>query len=107
MEESDDAVATYKILKMNRKINHINYVKSLAKCSRVIKEFIKNGKKSSISKDLSDLMNNKYRNNQEKTIINFAFSQKKILYYHIKMFNNRLIKEIQSEIFNSIKNYYV
>jgi len=107
MDDGDDANIAYRMLKTNRRISTVNYIRSLAKCSRVMKEFIKNSKKTSISKDLNDLINKKARNKQEESIIKFSLSQKKILFNHIKLFNVRLVKEFETEIFSNLKNKYI
>ncbi len=107
MEETVEASYAYKVLKSNRKISDLNYIRSLAKCSRVIKEFVKNGKKTSIVQDLKDLQNKNFKDSKDKNIIGFALSQKKILYNHIKLFNNRILKEFNSEIFLGLKKKYV
>ena len=107
LEDKDEASVVYKILKSNRKISESNYLKSLAKCSWSIKDFMKSLKKSSIGQDIKDLMNRNYRDTKEKNIISFALSQKKILFNHIKLFNNRLIKEFQNDIFVNLKSKFV
>ena len=107
LEEKDQAPQVYKILKTNRKISDVNYVKSLAKCSRVIKEFIKNGKKTSIVQDIRDLESKTLKDVRDRNIVGFALSQKKLLYNHIKLFNNRIMKEFNIDIFQSLKKKYV
>lgn len=107
MEDKDDAVTVYKILKSNRKISEDNYIKSLAKCSWSIKDFMRSKKKTSIGQDIKDLMNKNFKDKKEHNIINFGLSQKKILFNHIKLFNNRLIREFQNDIFNNLRKKYV
>lgn len=56
---------------------------------------------------MNDLFRGKYKNNREKSILEFSLSQKKILYNHVKLFNNRIIKEFQTDIFDNLKKNYV
>ena len=110
IDQLDDAIEAplaFKILKSNRKINDVNYIRALAKCKRVIKEFIKNQKKSSVIQDIKELLKNDFKNLQEKYITGFALSQKKILYNHIKLFNNRIMKEFNNDLFVGLKAKYV
>ncbi len=107
MDDKDDPVYVYKILKTNRKISDVNYVKSLAKCARIIKEFLKNAKKTSIVQDIKDLLKKQYTDMKDRNVLGFSLSQKKILYNHIKLFNNRILKEFNNEIFVNLKKKYV
>lgn len=107
MDDNVEAAQAFKILKSNRKISDNNYIKALAKCNRVIKEFLKNQKKTSVIQDIKDLIKNNFNDKSEKFITGFALSQKKILYNHIKLFNNRIMKEFNSDIFINMKSKYV
>jgi hypothetical protein len=64
-------------------------------------------KKTSIGQDIKDLLNKNYKDTKERNIINFGLSQKKILFNHIKLFNNRLIREFKNDIFSNLKKKYV
>jgi hypothetical protein len=94
-------------LKANRKINDRNYVKALAKCSKLIKKYVRSAKKTSIIQDIKDLMSNSFKDEKDINIIKYSLSQKKVLYNHIKLFNNRLLKEFQNDIFVNMKKKYV
>ncbi len=107
MNDEDDASTSYRMLKNNRKISPDNYNRALARCTRVIKEFLKNSKKTTIVKDLGDLMKKKLRNSEEETIVRFSLSQKKVLFNQIKLFNNRLMKEFETEVFSDLKSKYM
>jgi hypothetical protein len=107
LEDKDEPVYVYKILKSNRKISDVNYIKSLAKCARIIKEFLKNAKKTSIVQDIKDLLKKQYSDMKDRNVVGFALSQKKIMYNHIKLFNNRILKELNNEIFVNLKKKYV
>jgi hypothetical protein len=107
LEDKDEPAYVYKILKTNRKISDANYMKSLAKCSRIIKEYLKNAKKTTIVQDIKDLLKKQYTDVKDRNAIGFALSQKKILYNHIKLFNNRILKEFNNDIFVNMRVKYV
>ena len=66
-----------------------------------------NSGKTTIIKDFNDLYKKNYSDNKDLNILEFAISQKKILHYHIKLFNNRLIREYNKELFSTLKNKYI
>ncbi len=107
IEDEADALKVYKALKSNRKISETNYIKALAKCSRLIKDFIKNSKKTSIVQDINYLLVNNPTDERELNLIKYSLSQKKILFHHIKLFNNRLLKEFKNDIFSTLMNKYI
>ena len=73
----------------------------------ILKEYIINSKKTSIIKDINDLLKKEYNDEKEKTIMQFSLSQKKIIYHHFKLFRNQIIKEFKNDIFGSLKSNYV
>ena len=103
----NDIVYVYRMLKLGRRIDKQNYVRASARCSNILKEYIITGKKTSIIKDINDLLKNNYNDEKEQNIIQFSLSQKKIIYHHFKLFRNQLIKEFRNDIFNSLKNKYI
>jgi hypothetical protein len=105
--DQDDALQAYRSLKQNRKISESNYIKALAKCSKALKEYARSAKKTPIGKDLQDLMKKEYSNQREKTIIQFSFSQKKLIYNQVKLFTNRVIKELRKDIFETMRKNYI
>lgn len=100
-------VYVYKMIKVGKRINKQNYIKASSRCSNILKEYIIKAKKTSITKDINDLVNQNYYDEKEKTIIQFSLSQKKIIYHHFKLFRNQVIKEFRNEIFVGLKGKYV
>jgi hypothetical protein len=107
IEDSDDSHLAFRLLKTSRKINDVNYVKALAKCSKLLKDYVRSAKKTTIVTDLQDLQKKNYGDARDKSIIEFSLSQKKIIYNHVKLFNNRIMKEFNKDIFLTFKSKYV
>ena len=97
----------YKVIKAGKTLSKENYLKASSRCSNILKEYIITAKKTSIVKDINDLMKGNYHDEKEKTIIQFSLSQKKIIYNHFKLFRNQLIKEFKNDIFSVLKSNYV
>jgi len=93
-------------LKENRKISDNLYYKSLIKCNKILIEFLKISKKSSLKDDLYEYNINKHEKNKE-TILRYTISQKRILNSHLNMFRNRIIRENINEINGDLKNFYL
>jgi hypothetical protein len=62
--------------------------------------------KTGIGMDFQDYSKKKYNDNREKNILEFTISQKKILYHQVKLFNNRMIRELHNDLFNIIRHNY-
>jgi len=95
------------MIKAGKRLNKQNYIKASSRCSNILREYIINAKKTSIIKDINDLIKQNYYDEKEKSIIQFSLSQKKIIYYHFKLFRNQIIKEFRNEIFSALKNKYM
>lgn len=95
------------MIKAGKRINKQNYIMASSRCSNILKEYIKNSKKTSIIKDIQDLKDGNYYDEKEKTIIQFSLSQKKVIYHHFKLFRNQLIKEFKNDILIGLKNKYI
>jgi hypothetical protein len=107
INDEDDIIKVYKAIKAGKRLSKENYIKASSRCSNLLKEYIINSKKTSIVKDINDLMKKEYNDEKEKTIIQFSLSQKKIIYNHFKLFRNQLIKEFKNDIFGSLKSNYI
>jgi len=95
------------MVKAGKRLYKDNFIKASSRCSNLLKEYIISSKKTSIVKDINDLLKRDYIDEKEKTIIQFSLSQKKIIYYHFKLFRNQLIKEFKNDIFSGLKSNYV
>jgi len=54
--DEDDIISVYKKIKAGQRLNKENYIKASSRCSNLLKEFIITSKKTSIVKDINDLV---------------------------------------------------
>jgi hypothetical protein len=106
LNDKDDATFAFRQIKTEKRISDSNYLRALAKCGSIIKDFMSKSGKTGIGQDFQDLAKNNYRDNKERNILEFTISQKKVLHHQIKLFNNRLIREYQNELFTNIRKNY-
>ena len=73
-----------------------------------VKNFEENEGKTSLVEDINDYKK-KFSSLSKinKEILQFSISQKKIMNYHKKMFVNRMIKEINKDIWGVHKTKYI
>ncbi len=111
LTQEDDVGRSYRQLTMVKKISEENYVKALMKCNNILSEFSNESEKqgkTSLIKDINDLKaGHKSMPKVKKEIVEFAISQKKLINYHKKMFINRLIKEVNRDIWTKYKSNYI
>jgi len=107
----DDIGHSYRQINLMKKISETNYVKSLTKCYKILHEILYNYKrdgKTSVIEDINELKKkHKTLSRVNSEILQFSISQKKLINYHQKMFVNRLIKEVNKDIWGKYKGDYI
>ena len=107
------------------RLSNENYLMAILLYNDILVKFLKFSNKTSIKEDLNEIKNLLHQKQHDmketshiddkylssfiklKTILNYSISQKRIINYHMIMLHNRLIKENNQDIFNSIKNKYL
>lgn len=102
-----DIKFAYRQMKANKKISDENYMKAQGKCVLLLKEFLRRSGKTTIEADLRDLVKGLYKDNRDLVTLRYSLSQKKIVNHHIKLFQARMIKEFQGEVFGNIRSNYI
>ena len=99
--------AVYKQLRQGKRISKENHLKSLARGVEILKDFAKKNNKTKLAKDILDLEKVPSYDRKRTIMIKYAISQKMILLHQMKLLNDKIIVEMNEDLFGSIKKRYI